>query len=378
MVVVMKPTLACNAACRYCASGEGEDHARFPESALPELFRPFGEWLQAHPGERVCWIWHGGEPLLMGRAFYEAVVDAQRAVLGPDAPRIRNVVQSNLSLLTPEWIPTLRRLVGRGSIGTSFDPVPGWRLLGRGAPAGEAYDDAWLRGTELLRRSGVRYGTVYVVHSESVGRAGEMYRFFRNHDSGAGARFNPLYIEGRAEGLDAGPVSPEEYGRFLIDLFDAWQADGRRMKAMPLAEWLGAWQGEERCLCCDSRGSCAATHLGIAPDGAVYTCGRGLDTGTTSHGNILRDPLEAILAHPHRKALLGRAESLRSGPCAGCEWWELCHGGCPHDALLGWGDEQRETLWCESRQMLFAHMREALGPPEGRCASDREVSGAEH
>lgn len=365
VVVVIKPTTACNARCRYCASDGGAGREALTADRLPELFAPFAVWLAAHPDERLSWIWHGGEPMLLGTAFYSRVARVQREVFGPDATRVRNMMQTNLSLLTEEWVGPLKELMGRGSLGTSFDPVPGWRLMGDcGGALSLAYDDAWLAAVDLLRRARVRYGTVYVVHRQSLPLARQIYLFFRNQDAAAGVRFNPLYAEGRAasDALGDAQVSPEEYGRFLVELLDAWAADGRRLAVMPLREWADAWLGEAGALCCDSRGECSRTHLGIAPDGSVFGCGRGIDSATPCHGNVFTDTIDAILAHPDRARLAGRAATLREGACGRCEWWDLCHGGCPNDALLAHGDPMRETQWCASRRIVFESLGERLGP----------------
>lgn len=363
MVVVAKPTLACNARCRYCAADSGVPSGHLAAERLPDLFASFLPWLREHPEERVNWIWHGGEPLLLGRDYFLRALDARHEALGSEARRLRFTVQSNLTLLDDSWVPTLRRLLGRGGIGTSFDPVVGWRRFG-GDDGAARHDRAWLEAADLLARARLGYGVVYVVHRESLGRAGEIYRWFRNHRPGAGLRVNPLLAEGRARDDDSGHIEPEEYGRFLIEMLDLWLEDGCRVSLQPLSEWAAAWGGDPSRLCCDSRGQCARTHLGLAPDGGVHCCGRGIDAASARHGTLPEDGIEAVLAHPERARIAGRSARLRETRCAGCEWWDLCHGGCPQDAALAHGDPMRETSWCRSRQMVFERMRDHFGRPE--------------
>jgi len=274
--------------------------------------------------------------------------------------RVKNTMQSNLSLVTPEWIPCLRELLADQSMGTSFDIVEGIRGLAGGRDLAET----WFRAVHLLRSNDIRVGVVYVVHRQSLGRARDLYYYFRNLDRRLSVRFNPLYREGRANEAESEGlwITADEYGEFLIDLCGVWLADDRRSSVMPLAEWYRAWRGEFR-LCCDSRGSCYESHLGIDPNGAVYGCGRASDNGAHKLGNIFEDDLDALLARRRQGGLASRSEGLRAGVCRDCRYWELCHGGCPMMAWLYHGDLLRETYFCPARRRLFEHYEELFGPP---------------
>jgi len=361
MLVVVKPTNACNGTCRYCSADSGKTSSPMRAEQLPELFGAFAGWLRTARDGGLNFLWHGGEPMLMGPRFYRQVLEAQREAFGPEVGRVTNSMQTNLSLLTPEWIPLLRELLGQQRVGTSFDPVPGWRGLGGGAD----YDGRWLEATELLQRSRIRYGVVYVVHRESLGRAADIYRYFGNWDPAASTRYNPLYAQGRAAATTSEELglTAAEYGEFLVDLLDAWRADGCRARVAPLVEWWEAWRGQRSRLCCDCSGRCSDNHLGLTPDGSVYGCGRCVDSGIGCFGNVFEEPLERILESRARGMMAGRAGGLLRGPCGGCEWWSLCGGGCPNDGLIAHGDLMRETGFCTARKRLFERMRELLGPP---------------
>jgi len=359
MMIVIKPTDACNGTCRYCAADYGAPSRPMDADRLPALFGAFAEWRGGH-GEPLHWLWHGGEPMLMGIDFYRRVLAEQQRVFANAPLDIANSMQSNLSLLTDEWIPVLGELLTDGHIGTSFDVVPGWRGLGGGLD----YDERWLRSVELLSQAGIGHGVVYVVHRDSLGRAEEIYRFLRNHDSAAPVRFNPTYAQGRAggDGTHDQCCTPEEYGTFLVELLDAWLADGMSLRLAPLREWLAAWRGDTAALCCDCKGDCAQGHLGVTSDGDVYGCGRCVDSRAACYGNIFRDPLDAILAHPSRARLAERSSVLLAVRCSDCEWWDVCGGGCPNDGLIAHGDMMRETGLCAARIIVFERFRELFGP----------------
>ncbi len=361
MEIIMKPTESCNGTCIYCSAEGAMDKGKvLPADRLPVLFEILAGWLKEQDRRNLRFTWHGGEPLLCGPEYYGTVVTEQRRVFGNEMWRVKNTMQSNLSLVTAKWVPYLRELIGDQAIGTSFDIVDGIRGLAGGRDLAEV----WLQALNLLRSSNVRIGVVYVVHRKSLPRAKDLYYYFRNLDAGLNVRFNPLYTEGRAarKELDGLRITAEEYGEFLVDLSDVWLADNMRSRVMPLTEWYRAWRGTFR-LCCDSRGTCYETHLGINPDGDVYGCGRASDNGVHVLGNIFEDDLNEILERRSRGELASRSAYLKAGHCRDCRYWELCHGGCPMMAWLYYGDLLRESYFCAARMRLFEHYERLFGPP---------------
>jgi uncharacterized protein len=361
MEVIVKTTGRCNGTCVYCASScpsTGEGGLRADQ--LDRFFGFFAPWFGMNGGRHLRFTWHGGEPLLLGKAFYREVLRAEERVFGANRPRVRNSLQSNLTLLDESWIPVLRDLLDGEAVGTSFDLVDGIR----GLRSGEPLAASWVPATELLRASGIPTGVVYVVHKRSLGRARDLYTFFRNLNGRARVRYNPLLSEGMG-GDDACKdlhVTAEEYGRFMVELLDVWREDGFEGAPAPLNELRDAWRGRTEQLCCDYRGRCHTTHLGVDHEGEVFSCGRGSDRGLHRLGNVHRDSLEDVLRHPYWASAQARFAKLQAGPCGECRWWRLCHGGCPLDAVLYGGEFGDRTWFCAARKVMFERMEEVLGP----------------
>jgi len=66
----------------------------------------------------IKFLWHGGEPLSMGQAFYESVISLQKEINTTNA-YILNTMQSNLTLLDENFAMFL--LKSKFGIGGSFD-----------------------------------------------------------------------------------------------------------------------------------------------------------------------------------------------------------------------------------------------------------------
>ena len=310
---------------------------------------------------------------MCGPDYYDRLGEEQRRIFGEDLPRLQNAMQSNLLLVDDAWIPSLRRFLGNEPrIGTSFDVVEGVR----GWNGAEAFEDRWLRAARLLHREGFSVGMVYVAHRASLGRAKDLYYYFRNLGFVGSVRFNPLYRQGRG-GTDASRallITPQEYGQFLVDLCDVWMDDAMAFSIMPLREWYRAWHGGNA-LCCDCRGDCHHSHLGIDSEGDVFNCGRVSDNGMHRLGNVFEEDLDTLLLSPARTMLDSRSAVLKEGHCRNCRYWSLCHGGCPAIGWLYFGSQLRETYFCPARKRLFAHFETLFGPPvQGGTFKPEEVA----
>ena len=362
MEVIIKPTDACNATCTYCSASAVTKGGKFmAKEQLGTIFEAFVPWLAEDPRRYVNFVWHGGEPLLAGPDFYRAVLAEQRRAFGKDLPRIRNSMQSNLTLVTERWIPTLKELLPERSIGTSFDLVPGVRdLIG-----GRSGVKPWLQAVGLLQRHGFRVGSVYVVHKGSLPLANELYSFFKNALRHFRIRVNPLYPAGRGGESESEDlwITDTEYGEFLLTMVERWYSDRCVYPVMPVHEWYQAWMGTGKGICCDSGGRCQDTHLGIASDGSVSGCGRSGDTKSMKLGNIFTDDLLSMVTRGPRADLAGRKETLHEGTCGTCEYWNACKGGCPVIAWHYSGSQMTKTYYCKSRKMVYGRFEELFGRP---------------
>lgn len=362
--VIIKPTNACNARCRYCSAAHPGAARRMSAETLAATLRFFARREAAAGSRRLAVIWHGGEPLLMPPRFWEDVLRLDAALGAEHGIAFEHRIQSNLTRLAPDAIPLLRRLLGpRGAVGTSADPLPGVREL-EGAPEGE-YHRRWDGAARLLAAEGIRYGILYVVHRESLPFLGEIYRFFRTQHPAAGLRFNPLYRQGRAtEHWAAMGITAEEWGAALASLHAAWSADGRPDNVQPFAPWERLRAGRPSRPACECSGRCVATHFAVDGEGDVYLCGRASDGGRFRFGNVAGITCGELERLPVRRRLANRAAYLRLTACRDCAWWRFCRGGCINDAVLAHGSPFAPTSWCEGLVRFF---RGAFPEEERRC-----------
>ncbi|MDX9999836.1 MAG: radical SAM protein [Polyangia bacterium] len=351
MLFVLKPTSSCNGACVYCSAWkeDPEDRHRMSQGDLEQLLGRIGEWAASARPSRLSLLWHGGEPLMMGKAFFRRALYLGRELAQSRGLELRHLMQSNITLVDEEWASLLGELLEGRRIGSSFDPFPGVRLL-RG---GGDYEAEWRRGYGILRAAGIRVGVVCVVHRGHLGRAGELLEAFLDMGYDGGLRLNPLYAAGLAALDHSLHITPEEWGDFLWELWGAWNRLGRPLRVDPLQSWDRMARGEPTRLACAFSGHCTEGFTGVRADGAVFSCGRSMDSDLAQFGNLFEEPLQKILGCETRRALLNRTAWLRQHECSGCRWWVFCHGGCPNDALLAHGDPLRPTGFCQGRRSFL-------------------------
>ncbi|MBP3910627.1 MAG: 4Fe-4S cluster-binding domain-containing protein, partial [Niameybacter sp.] len=69
--ILVKPTNDCNMNCTYCFDRKMREKLRGTRMSKSDVEHIVN--LSADYAENVEFIWHGGEPTLMGKEFYEDV-----------------------------------------------------------------------------------------------------------------------------------------------------------------------------------------------------------------------------------------------------------------------------------------------------------------
>ncbi len=357
LYVMAKPAGArCNLACRYCyylpkAKLYASSAPHLMSDEVLELFTR--QYIEAQTGTDVMFCWHGGEPLLRPLAFYRRALSLQERY--GRGRRILNCLQTNGTLLTPEWAGFLHDngwLVGLSIDGPKeeHDSLRRDRL---GRPS-------WVRvrrAMDLLERHGVEWNAMATVNAVNARNPLAFYRFFRYETPCRYLQFAPIVEPGLASN-----VAPRLWGSFLCAIFDEWvRRDVGTMFVQlfdaTLANWCGLMPG-----LCTLAPECG--HAGVVEwNGDVYSCDHFV---TPAHklGNIRTETLTAMMHSPRQRAF-GRAK--REGlaeQCAQCEWLFACSGECPKNR-----DAQGLNVLCEGYRAFFAHAAPAMDRMKALLAS---------
>ncbi|MGN0223372.1 MAG: radical SAM protein [Muribaculaceae bacterium] len=350
--IIFKATEACNANCIYCDVVHRKKPRTIPLDLLKVAFERFNEYLLEYPHERVNIIWHGGEPCMAGVELYKAALRFADEVCPQTKDRIGYDTQSNLTMINQEFVDVFKQM-GMTGIGTSYEPIPGIRGLGKVRDS-KLYNQKFLEGTNLLEKNGLTWGFIYVVTKQVLDRPVELLYHLSNLKLRGGFDLHPVLVYNEAaEECTNVAITQEEYADFLGAMFaEWWKHRDRFPQISPFDQYLKHYTSDYDGLgCCDA--PWCGLHLYIGPDGETAQCGRASDWDILMYGNIRDKSLKEIFADSRRAQIDSRRIVLKDSECRGCKYWQLCHGGCPLDAYNLHKDFMHKTDQCLSKKLFL-------------------------
>ena len=377
--LIAKPSgAACNLACEYCFFlSKSQLYPGSTQRMDDEVLQAYIQGiLETHPGPVVTISWQGGEPTLMGIDFFQRAVALADSLRRP-GQSVRHTLQTNGTLVDTAWAAFFAEhgfLVGV-SVDGPADIHDRYRVDRGGHPT----LDRVLRGIGHLVEHGVEWNALATVNAASEAQGREVYGFLRDHVGARYVQFIPVVERATAETLpvmqegwgqqrssgllyrQAGAlvtdrsVSPAGYGRFLIDVFEDWvRRDvgtvSVQMFEVALAHQLGVAPG----LCVHAE-TCGDA-LALEHTGDVYRCDHYVEPDHLV-GNLLEEPLDAIVASPGQRAFGEAKSDALPRACRECDVRSACHGGCPKDRFVRDRDgEPGLNHLCPSYRAFFGHV----------------------
>ncbi len=376
----------CNIDCRYCFYLEKESlygdarHAwRMPDAVLERYIQ---QYIQRQESPQITFAWQGGEPTLLGVRFFQRVVELQRQ--HANGKRIDNAIQTNGLLLDDAWGQFLAD--EKFLVGLSLDGPRDLHDLYRVDLKGNGTFDGVMRGRDVLRKHGVEFNTLTVVHRQNSRRPMDVYRFLKEAGSGY-VQFIPLVERAPTTGVAltvggrpaprrenhlAGPPAgaidpavavtewsllPADYGSFLCTIFDHWVRHdvGRvfvQLFDTALGKWLGG--GAERGGLCFFAETCGDA-LAMEHNGDVYSCDHYVYP-QYKLGNLMDAELDALVASPQQRKFGADKRDTLPAYCRSCDVRFACHGECPKHRFATTPDgEPGLNYLCAAYKRFFHH-----------------------
>jgi len=355
--VIIKPTKGCNADCTYCCAPP--DGA--PKWTLQDFTRVF-DALEPRLATRVTFIWHGGEPMLLGTRFYEDAFAYAKSIL----PGVQFSMQSNMLSYNHRWRDVFET-VFEGSLSTSWDPDELCRTV-KGSQ--QLYSRLYHEKMKQILEDGWRPKVISTFSEDTMHLAHDVYeqaleRSSRGHVHDI--RLNYRYPAGRAS--EEGPaILPSTYGRVLIEIYDRWIQDTPDFLVTPLDQMFKRVTGQEMDRCPWAKG-CTGRIVEIEPNFDVYNCGEFADIGGEDFrfGNLLEDGIDSCLNSAAAKRLALRRIKVPES-CKTCLHFAECEGGCMRDSVLFDRGLYGKFFYCESWQEIFSRIKESIISGEADAA----------
>jgi len=354
--VIVKVTSSCNLGCSYCYFDKPSKVSHALMIMSRETLERVVQQVLSLNTKRVRFIWHGGEPLLANREFYENAIEFQDKYRH-DGQEIKNSLQTNATLITPEWSTFFKN--NKFSIGISIDGPQFVQDSQRQMRTGKGTFARVWKGIEYLREKDIRFGALAVITKSSAPYVNQIFEFFRNSsikylDFLPCVDFNPITRQ-----FTELSITPTEYADFMISLFDLWfKLDDPSLQIRYFADTMTGILGG-RALTCKFSGLCSQ-YLAISTQGDIYHCDKFIDK-MDNFGNILETDLQQALNSDNYQAYIRQINAPKN-ECLDCEWEKICGGGCSYHRILQ-GDShsfQNPLYFCSSRKRIFSHINERL------------------
>jgi uncharacterized protein len=367
VALIVKATRLCNLRCDYCNDWRaGHDQIMtFPVLAA------MTERVLADPlHQTIEFIWHGGEPTLLGQAFFERAIYTQARLRRP-GQTIVNSLQTNATRIDDDWA----RFLGsnRFSVSVSLDGPAVVHDRQRRDVAGRGSYDGVRRGIDILKRHGIPISVLMVVDRQTLD-LGPDFVFDFCLDQGI-TSFGLLAAKPR-NAPDAHPgesaqhyVTPGEMGAFLSRLFDRWLEHGDpTIRIREFSSLLKRLTGRPSATCVLA-GNCFGSYFLVEPDGEIAHCDLFNGDPAYTFGNIVADSFAALRSGPAMHELrLRRQEAVDA--MRACPNFAICNGWCPHEQYTASRHDIGHTPECCGLGGLIGHMRSRVAPvAAGRAAA---------
>ncbi len=299
--------------------------------------------------DSVRFHWHGGEPLLSGKSFYEEALRVQKEIAKERSILFSNRVQTNGTLLTPELADFF---IGNDfHVGISLDGPEDVYPLHRLTDIDRA-----LQAISLLRERNAPVGVLSVISKLNVSRVRDMFDFYKRIGVGS---FGLLPL--KEVPLDSLPLVPDEdeLFDFFKEMLDLWMYEENSFHHIdPISTMVeGIVSGVPAS--CSFAASCLDRMMTIDQNGYAVPCAS-LVSPEFIVGDIKKDHLIDILDSKRANEL--RADRLYAikKHCGDCEFISICNGGCRAEAYWSTGDYGGKTPFCGVRKRFFSHIQDVV------------------
>jgi uncharacterized protein len=331
---------------------------------------------------------------MMGLEFFRRSIELQRRYARP-GQRILNTLQTNGTLLDDEWGTFLRD--NEFLVGISIDGPRRLHDAYRVDKGGKPTFDRVMRGLDVLRRHDVEWNVLTTVHAVNGDHGAEVYRFLRDELGAAFIQHIPIVERASPETLpiaNAGwgsgvlgrrlyvqdgnlvtdrSVGPEQFGRFLIDVFEEWvRRDIGTVYVQMFDNALANWYGEPGGMCVHAE-TCGL-QVAVEHTGDLYSCDHFVEPDHLL-GNIQDKHMLTLIASPQQRKFGQDKYDTLTRFCRDCDVRFACNGGCPKDrfATSPYGEPGQHYL-CPSYQAFFRHIREPMEIMAGLLRANRPPS----
>jgi len=154
-------------------------------------------------------------------------------------------------------------------------------------------------------------------------------------------------------------VRPEQWGRFLVEIFDEWvNRDVGKAFVLNFDGALAGWLGMAGTVCIF--GPTCGLGMALEHNGDLYSCDHFVEPDYFL-GNILKTPMLELAASEKQRKF---GQDKRSAPpkyCRECEVFSICNGECPKNRFIQTpAGETGLNYLCDGYKVFFRHVDQPM------------------
>jgi len=377
--LLAKPTGAvCNLDCKYCFFLSKEmlypgSRFRMADELLETYIR---QLLEAQQIPEVTIAWQGGEPTLMGLDFFKRSIELVEKYRKP-SQTIQHTIQTNGTKIDDELAAFFK--VNNFLVGLSVDGPQPLHDAYRVNKGGSGSFEQVMRGYQFLQKYGVDVNILCTVHAANADHPLEIYHYFRDDLRAEYIQFIPIVERATVETLPLAnqgwserpggdrplytqigelvterSVRPEQYGRFLMAIFDEWvRRDVGKIFVQSFDAALANWIGQPSL--CIFQPTCGNA-LALEHNGDLYSCDHFVEPAFLL-GNIQQTHMIDLVSSDQQKKFGQDKFDTLPKYCRECEVRFACYGECPRNRFLHTPDgEPGLNYLCAGYKLFFNHI----------------------
>lgn len=357
--VLIKPASGlCNMKCDYCfycdetKKRSRQNYGFMTEDTLKNVIRK----TILHAEGSITYAFQGGEPSLRGIDFFRRAVALQKQY-NKNNIEVMNAFQTNGFMIDEKWCRFFREnqfLVGVSVDGTK-DIHDRYRHR---ADGGRTFDEITEK-IKLLDKYEVPFNILTVVTEEAAKNIKNIYDSYAANGWGYQQYIACIDPLGEGHGKYSYALTPEQYGEFLVTLFDLWFKDWKKGKQPYIRQfenYVGILLGYYP-EACDQRGVCGIQTV-VEADGSAYPCDFYM-TDEYKLGNLNTNRLADLDKKREEIGFIRRSLQV-SDECKSCKYFKICRAGCQRSRDYIKSTGMYENYFCKGYKMFFDNCLDKL------------------
>jgi len=217
-----------------------------------------------------------------------------------------------------------------------------------------------VQAARLLQKHKVEFNILCTVNRKNADHPLEVYRFFRDELGVNYIQFIPIVERDNESGFQEGnkvtdrSVQTEQWGRFLIDIFDEWvKRDVGQTFVLNFDGALAGWLNMAGTVCIF--GPTCGQGTALEHNGDLYSCDHFVERNYYL-GNILKAPMIELVASDNQQKFGRDKRDTLPQYCRNCDFLHICNGECPKNRFIKSPDgEPGLNYLCEGYKAFFKH-----------------------